>query len=51
MNESELANESREAQPQAQADPGKPLFVDWAESEWFNVWLKIARHEPIKAAA
>jgi len=19
--------------------------VDWTESEWFNVWLKLARHE------
>jgi len=22
------------------------LAVDWAESEWFQVWLRLARHEP-----
>ena len=21
------------------------LPIDWAESEWFRVWLKLARHE------
>jgi hypothetical protein len=27
--------------------PARPrrLPVDWTESEWFHVWLKLARHE------
>lgn len=25
--------------------------VDWAESDWFKTWLKLARHEPVDRAA
>ena len=31
-------------------DYGKPLLVDWMDAEWFQVWLKLARHEKAQAA-
>jgi hypothetical protein len=31
-------------------DCGKPLLVEWTDSEWFHVWLKLARHEEAQAA-
>jgi len=31
-------------------DWGKPLLVDWMDSDWFQVWLKLARHEDLQAA-
>ena len=27
----------------------KPLLIDWMDSEWFQVWLKLARHERVEA--
>ena len=51
MNKTELSKEWIEVQPQPQPDQGRPLFVEWMDSEWFSVWLKLARHEPIEAAA
>ena len=26
-------------------EPGESVDVDWAHSEWFQVWLELARHE------
>ena len=51
VNGPELSNESVEEQLQPEPDHGKPLLVDWADSEWFRVWLKLARHESVEAAA
>ena len=28
-----------------QPDQREVVSVDWAESEWFRIWLKLARHE------
>jgi len=35
------------AQPprQPQKSQKRILQVDWTESEWFKVWLQLARHE------
>jgi hypothetical protein len=51
MNETELSKESTEVQPLPESDRGRQLLVEWIDSEWFSVWLKLARHEPIEAAA
>jgi hypothetical protein len=34
--------EEREPQPQAAA-PRSNIELDWTESEWFEVWLELAR--------
>lgn len=31
-------------------DYGKPLLVEWTDSDWFKVWLRLARHEEPQAA-
>jgi hypothetical protein len=38
------------ADVEVERDCGKPLLVDWTDSEWFQVWLKLARHEEAQAA-
>ena len=35
---------------EAEPDCGKPLLIEWMDSEWFQVWLKLARHEQAQAA-
>jgi hypothetical protein len=27
------------------------ITADWAETDWFQTWLKLARHEPVDRAA
>jgi hypothetical protein len=51
MNSNEEPKEPLESQTQSERDPGQPLVVDWADSDWFQVWLRLARHEPVEAAA
>jgi hypothetical protein len=37
------------AEIEPQRECGEPLLVEWMESEWFQVWLKLARHEEREA--
>ena len=48
MNDSEQPFSAAEREPEH--DYGKPLLVEWMDSEWFRVWLKLARHEEAQAA-
>lgn len=36
--------------PVSQEGEATVIVPDWTESEWFDVWLKLARreHEPVK---
>jgi hypothetical protein len=38
------------AEIESEPDCGKPLLVEWADSDWFQVWLKLARHQEAQAA-
>ena len=48
MNDSEEHISAAEIEPEH--DCGKPLVVDWTDSQWFQIWLKLARHEELQAA-
>ena len=37
------------AEIEPERDCGKPLLIDWTDSEWFQIWLKLARHEDPQA--
>jgi hypothetical protein len=39
-----METERRPANERLQSEK-QTLPVDWTESEWFRVWLKLARHE------
>jgi len=48
MNDYEQPVSAAEIEPEH--DCGKPILVEWMDSEWFQVWLKLARHEEAQAA-
>jgi len=48
MDNSEQTISAGDAQPEY--DYGKPLLVEWMDSEWFQVWLRLARHEEAQPA-
>ncbi|HTD88294.1 MAG TPA: hypothetical protein VK850_17105 [Candidatus Binatia bacterium] len=48
MKSSEQQTDTNE--PKAEQDYGKPLLVEWMDSNWFQVWLKLARHEEVQPA-
>jgi len=31
--------------PQTESESRKTVAIDWAESEWFQVWLRLARRD------
>ena len=37
-----------EALESEQPTQTRRLEIDWTESEWFDTWLRLARHEPIE---
>ena len=39
------ANSQVDSEPMDRPVGSRRLPVDWTESEWFKVWLKLARHE------
>jgi len=51
MNETEQVYRSLEVRGEREPDYGKPLLVEWIDSQWFSVLLKIAGHQPMEAAA
>jgi hypothetical protein len=46
-----MQNEKEEVSSQEQEwiACGKQIRPDWTESEWFQVWLKLARNEQVEA--
>jgi hypothetical protein len=31
--------------PQAESDSREMVSIDWSESEWFKIWLELARRD------
>ena len=31
--------------PQAESDSRETVSIDWSESEWFKIWLELARRD------
>jgi len=44
------AADARPPQIEPDHDCGRPLLIEWMDSDWFQVWLKLARHEEAQAA-
>ncbi|HKQ37384.1 MAG TPA: hypothetical protein VJ063_04845 [Verrucomicrobiae bacterium] len=51
MKRREQQKETNESEVEHEHDCGKPLLVEWMDSDWFQVWLKLARHEEEVQAA